>query len=98
MRGGRRFEYSVRESLGDVAYRAGDLALSHEAYVRGVAGRPNAHRYPGFSSDTSVAFEHLLADLASYGGVFLAGADEELQAVAQRAAMLAPPRGFRALT
>jgi hypothetical protein len=95
---GRRLEYSVRESLGDVVYRVGEIVLSHEAYTRGVAERTAAGAYPGFSSDAMDAFRHLASDLSEYGQPFLAGSDSEMQKVAARAEALAPARGFKALS
>lgn len=94
---GRRLEYSVRESLGDVVYLMPGIALSHEAYVRGVAGRAGMNAYPGFSTDALDAFRHLAEDLARFGETFLSGSVADMQSVASRAAALERPRGFKAL-
>jgi hypothetical protein len=95
---GRRLEYSVRESLGDVAYLMPGIALSHEAYVRGVSEQVGVNAYPGFSTDVLDAFRHLALDLGSFGGPFLSGSDADMRRVASRAEALAPPRGFKALS
>jgi hypothetical protein len=79
---GRRLEYSVRESLGDVAYLIPGLTLSHEAYIRGVSEQVGVNAYPGFSTDVLEAFRHLILDLDRFGEPFLSGSDADMRHVA----------------
>src|SRR5688572_16288061 len=50
VRGNRRLDFSTRYNLGEVVYRVGERALTHEDFMRAVAGR-GKHQYPGFSDD-----------------------------------------------
>ena len=61
-----RLEFSVRRALGEVLYRVGHTAITHEDLMRVVAGPRLAH-YPGFSADPLDGFRHLRADLETYG-------------------------------
>ena len=71
-RGRRRLDVSVRQSLGLVTYRAGEVSLGHEDYVFAVSGGRGA--YPGFSDDPVESFCHFQRDLERHGDVFLKGA------------------------
>jgi hypothetical protein len=97
VRGDRRLEFSARYALGEVFYRIGVQALSHEAYMRVAAGA-GKHRYPGFSDDPLDGFRDLAADLAAFGVVFLTGESTGFAAIAEEAERSRPPLGFRALS
>lgn len=76
-RGDRRLELHVRRSLGLVRYHVGAASLGHEEYVDALAGPRAPRDYPGFSDDPMAGFQHLRADLESYGAMFLEGPDED---------------------
>ena len=71
-RGDRSLEFSLRRSLGEVLYTAGDAKVLHQAYMREL-GVANRSRYPGFSDDPLDGFRHLATDLQEFGGDFLTG-------------------------
>lgn len=96
VRGHRRLEFSARFALGEVLYRVGRHALSHEDYMRVAAGR-GKHRYPGFSDDALDGFRDLAADLEAFGQIFLRGDDQSFTDIANEAERTRPPRGFAAL-
>ena len=80
----RRLELHFRRSLGLVIYHIGAVSLSHDAYMRHVAGCTRAH-YPGFSSDPLDGFVHLAHDLRNFGADFLSGSGQAFQKAKQRA-------------
>jgi hypothetical protein len=66
----------------------GDLELAHEDYMWSVVGRRRGTRYPGFSTEPLIAFQHLLADLQQYGSDFLSGSSEDVRRHVERAQAL----------
>ena len=92
VRGNRMLEIHFRYSLGLVTYRLGDRALSHEAFMWSVLGKPHASHYPGFSDDPMGGFRDLRADLEEYGADFLKGADTEFLRHCERAIHLEKTR------
>src|SRR5690349_18493619 len=95
VRGDRRLEFSVRESLGEVVYYAAGAAVAHEFYMRAKLGRRGPNEYPGFSKDPVEEFRHLAHDLAQYCAEFLVGSDSEFLAVAAQAEAAKQIRGFK---
>lgn len=95
-RGNRRLELHFRYALGLVRYHLGDLSLSHEAYMREVAGRGQA-RYPGFSENPADGFQHLAHDLEHFAGDFLAGDGRRFRAAAAAAEKRRRLPGFQRL-
>jgi len=79
VRGDRRLELHFRYSLGMVTYHIGNLALSHEQFMRHTGHRLEA-KYPGFSKDPIHAFRDLAEDLSRFGGDFLKGNGAEFRA------------------
>jgi hypothetical protein len=74
LKGDRRLELHVRNSLGMVRYHFGEESLSHEDLVRGVRaleGISAEGQYPGFSTDPMAGFRHLRHDLDKFGAIFL---------------------------
>ena len=76
VRGDRRLELHVRESLGLVAYHLGNASLDHETYMRflGVYGQ---NRYPGFEGSSRQVFERLKDDLSNFASDFLSGSGQQ---------------------
>ena len=95
VRGNRRLEFSTRYSLGLVEYRVGSRVVSHEDYMRVVAGRGN-NAYPGFSDDPIDGFRHLASDLQQFAGVFIDGSDAEFDALVAEA-QSSRPQGLKSL-
>lgn len=98
VRGDRRLEFGVRESLGEVVYYAAGTVVAHEFYMRGKLGRHAPNEYPGFSNDPIEEFRHLARDLEHYCAEFLTGSDCEFLAIAARAEAAKQIRGFKALS
>lgn len=85
VRGDRRLELGVHQSLAMVVYQVAGMILSHERYMQAVLGPAGSNMYPSFTGDPLDAFRHLAHDLESYGGVFLAGPDEHFRQIVERA-------------
>lgn len=77
--GERKLVLHFRYSLGLVTYHIGELALSHEDYMRALLGRKGASRYPGFSEDAIAAFEDLRHDMLEHCSDFVSGAGEQFR-------------------
>ena len=71
VRGTRRLEFSVRQTLGLVAYVDGVSRLPHEDYIRAVTAGQQKGQYPGFGADAVDAFRDLAIDLKRFGAAFL---------------------------
>src|SRR5262249_8274834 len=71
VRGDRRLELHVRESLGLVSYHLGLHSVSHEYYMKEL-GVWQQCQYPGFPSDPADPFERLAHDL-NFAGEFMSG-------------------------
>jgi hypothetical protein len=71
VRGDRRLELHVRDSLGLVRYHAGSHSASHEHYMKELGVWRQCH-YPGFSADPADPFERLAHDL-NFAGDFRSG-------------------------
>ena len=78
----RRLELHFRHSLGLVRYHVADQSASHESYMREL-GVAEQCRYPGFSEDTTVAFQDLAHDLG-LADDFLSGSATVLRTAAAR--------------
>jgi hypothetical protein len=96
IRDNRRLELHFRWSLGLVIYRLGELALSHDAYMRNTGHKADAH-YPGFSSDPLDAFRHLAYDLAHFCSDFLSGSGSAFRTACDLEKSSRPVTGFGAL-
>ena len=90
-RDNRAIHFSFRYSLGLVKYQKGEIALTHEQYMRALGLRSVA-RYPGFSSDPMAAFADLASDL-QYCDAFLLDSGTAFSILAGE--YNEPPRGFR---
>lgn len=71
VRGDRRLELHVRNSLGLVRYHLGSHSASHENYMKELGEWPRCE-YPGFPDDPLDPFERLAHDL-SFAGEFMSG-------------------------
>jgi hypothetical protein len=71
VRGERRLELHVRESLGLVRYHLGSHSASHEYYMKELGEWPRCD-YPGFPNDPLDPFERLAHDL-KFAGEFVSG-------------------------
>ena len=94
VKGPRRLNFSVRYSLGLVAYSFGDQVVSHEDYLRFIEATGN---YPGFSQRIIDGFVHLKADLEEYFETFLSGTDSQLERLFVEITKNPPKKGFEAL-
>lgn len=84
LKGDRRLELHVRNSLGLVRYHFGEESLSHEDLVRAVRtleGISAEGQYPGFSTDPMAGFRHLRHDLDQFGAIFLRGGAKAFRAL-----------------
>lgn len=72
VRGDRRLELHVRQSLGMVSYHVRDASVSHQAYMNELGRRADA-AYPGFSDDPLAGFRHLGSDLQRFAHDFIIG-------------------------
>ncbi len=84
VRGNRRLELRVGQSLSLVRYHFDDEALSHEELVRGVRALSNIAdpaQYPGFSNEPAAGFRHLRADIERFGAIFLTGGAKAFRAL-----------------
>ena len=61
-----------------VSYHLGSSRISHEDYMRHIAGKGTAS-YPGFSQDPLDGFRHLADDLIKFGTDFLSGSGAKLK-------------------
>ncbi|MGA7238049.1 MAG: hypothetical protein WBY44_20345 [Bryobacteraceae bacterium] len=71
VRGDRRLELHVRDSLGLVRYHLGSHSASHEYYMKELGEWPRCD-YPGFPNDPMDPFERLAHDL-KFAGEFMSG-------------------------
>src|SRR5215469_17249075 len=71
VRGDRRLELHVRESLGLVRYHLGSHSASHEYYMKELGVWPRCE-YPGFPNDPLDPFVRLARDLG-FAGEFMSG-------------------------
>jgi len=97
VKGDRNLELHFRFSLGLVNYHIGSISLSHEQYMRHVAGKGQA-QYPGFSDDPMDGFRHLADDLAKYCGDFLSGSGDEFKKAVTAAKERDKLSGFQKLS
>jgi hypothetical protein len=97
VKGDRKLELHFRFSLGLVNYHIGSISLSHEEYMRHVAGKGQA-QYPGFSDDPMGGSKHLADDLAKYGGDFLSGSGDEFKEAVTAAKERDKLSGFQKLS
>ena len=95
--GDRKLELHFRFSLGLVTYHIGPISLSHEEYMRHVAGKGQA-QYPGFSDDPMDGFKHLADDLAKYCADFLSGSGDDFKQAAATAKERDKLPGFQKLS
>jgi hypothetical protein len=90
VKGNRRLELHVRESLGLVRYHVGSRSASHEYYMKELGVWPQCE-YPGFPNDPLDPFVRLAHDL-SFAGEFISGdarlllraSERERAAIAER--------------
>ena len=90
VRGGRRLELHVRESLGLVRYHLGSHSASHEYYMKEL-GVWLRCEYPGFPNDPLDPFVRLAQDVGFAGefisgdaGLLLRASEREKEALAGR--------------
>ena len=91
VRGERRLELHVRESLGLVRYHVGSRSASHEYYMKELGVWPQCD-YPGFPNDPLDPFVRLAHDVR-FAGEFMSGnarlllraSEREKEALAERA-------------
>jgi hypothetical protein len=78
---------NARSALRDVVYRAGELALRHDAYMAVVLGEEGSNQYPSFSGNPLDEFRHLRHDIECYATAFLRGPESHFKVIAERAAL-----------
>ena len=97
VKGDRRLELHLRDSLGLVTYHLGSLSIKHDAYMRALLEPNGGNKYPGFSDDRLDGFRNLAYDLEHFCGDFLKGSGEELQRCLVKAREREERGGFKAL-
>ncbi|HWR13657.1 MAG TPA: hypothetical protein VN577_02425 [Terriglobales bacterium] len=92
VKGNRRFEFHVRDSLGLVTYRVGGTQLSHTDYMTQLGVK---HLYPTFGEEFQSQFEALAHDVVTFAQDFLQGDGAEFKRLAEDLA--AHPNKFKGL-
>jgi len=95
--GDKKLELSFRYSLGCVEYRVLEHNISHKDYMEAI-GKKKEAQYPGFSNNSTEAFEHLFSDISKHGEIFLWGTNNQFIELIKDFKSKPKKSGFSALT